>query len=68
MHPLCSDFYEKIRLLAQNGALKDLFIESQQAAKRKDELVKQYAKSNVEWDYLTRNREAERVCGGGPFV
>lgn len=50
MHPLCSEFYEKIRLIAGNGALKNLFVERQQAAKKKDELVKQYDKENEVYD------------------
>ena len=50
MHPLCSEFYEKIRLVAGNGALKDLFIKRQQAVKKKDELVKQYDKENEVYD------------------
>lgn len=50
MHPLCSEFYEKIRVLAENGALKNLFIERQQAEKKKGELLKQYDTENEVYD------------------
>ena len=50
MHPLCGEFYEKIRLIAGNRALKDLFINRQQAAKKKDQLVTQYDKENEVYD------------------
>ncbi|MFC1765067.1 hypothetical protein ACFL6U_23725 [Planctomycetota bacterium] len=50
MHPLCKEFYEKIRLIAENGTLKALFIERQQAAKKKDQLIKQYDKEHEVYD------------------
>jgi len=50
MHLLCGGFYEKIRSIENDGVLKALFINRQQAAKKKGQLVKQYDKENEVYD------------------
>jgi len=50
MHPLCGEFYKQARLIADSGALKDLFVNRQQTAKKKDQLVKQYDRENEVYD------------------
>ena len=50
MHPLCGEFYEQARLIAEHGALKDLFVNRQQTAKKKGQLVKQYDSRNEVYD------------------
>ncbi len=63
MHPLCGEFYEKIRLIADDGALKDLFVKRQQAAKKKDQLVKQYDKENEVYDTKLLENIADKNSG-----
>lgn len=42
MHPLCGELYKKIRLISENDALKELFVDRQQAVKKKDQLLNSY--------------------------
>jgi len=39
MHPLCGEFFEKIRKIADTPPLQQLFVDRQQAAKKKGQLV-----------------------------
>jgi len=63
MHPLCGEFYGKIRLIADNGALKNFFVSRQQAAKKKDQLVKQYDKENEVYDTKLLENIADKNSG-----
>lgn len=50
MHPVCGKFYEQIKVIANNKELKDLFINRQQAIKKKQELTYQYNMENEVYD------------------
>ena len=63
MHPLCGEFYEKICLIADDGALKDIFVRRQQATKKKDQLVKQYDKENEVYDTKLLENIADKDSG-----
>jgi len=50
MHPLCTQLHEQARMIADNDALKDLFVTRQQTVKKKDQLVRQYDRENEVYD------------------
>lgn len=50
MHPLCGQFYEQARLIAESETLKGLFVGRQQATKKKSQFVKQYDQENEVYD------------------
>ncbi len=63
MHPLCSQLYEKIRLIADNSTVKDLFVTRQQAAKEKGQLVALYDRENEVYDTKLLENIADKDSG-----
>lgn len=46
MHPLCREFFQKVRLVAEDRSLKDLFVSRQDLVKNKDRFVREYNREN----------------------
>ncbi len=50
MHPLCRDFFEKVKALSEDEALKNLFVEREQEIEERDTLRKSQNKAKKAYD------------------
>lgn len=63
MHELCGSFFEQARRIAEDGALKGMFVERQQASRNKAELVQHYDQEHKVYNTKLLEDMAQRNPG-----
>jgi hypothetical protein len=61
MHPLCRDFYERVKVLSEDKALQDLFVERQRSAEERSRAVASQDKAKKAYD----TQLLESIAGAG---